>query len=610
MDLKSFMNKYKIFVDTCTFMHESSNTFFDDLLDALLETGNKIIIPVRVSDEINKLVKSPNLKTRTSAFHGKMILERYRQKDCLSEKQDENDPFADNVFLYVFLKHRTRYNLALITQDRKLAEDISEIKKAKSVISSKEILTLKLDRHGKLVKWHFTKDLANDSNEEIPSLNMVNNEVLSNRQPDPSFAGNIKPQKNLKTHAGSVAKNISTDSNKLKADSPDYSSSGNAEGEISIVHLKNQKKVKLIERIGDGGEGKIYLTETGHACKIFKNDKLTKERFDKLTLMTDLRIQIPGLCWPLEMAYDDEQDPIGYIMPLAQGQSMQKAMFIKKRLESNFPNWTRRNLVQLAITWLEKVVELHKHDILIGDVNPHNFLVAGERDIYFVDTDSYQIGQYPCTVGMANFTAPEIQNRNFREFLRTPNNEYFAIATLLFMILLPGKPPYSHQGGGDPRENILNGEFAYAFGERASQGAPAGPWRFIWSHLPYKVKKAFYECFAENKRISAADWLDLMCGYKYDLEHFHLDTEGGSDELFPKRFKALTAHAKQAFGISDVSFNKKPDVDIRDLIITSPSNIKSNRPKDDVAKKKYLSVLALYGDLFRIKPSIRKQGGK
>jgi len=90
------------------------------------------------------------------------------------------------------------------------------------------------------------------------------------------------------------------------------------------------------------------------------------------------------------------------------------------------------------------------------------------------------------------------------------------------------------------------------------------------------------------------------------LEHFHLDTEGGSDELFPKRFKALTAHAKQAFGISDVSFDKKPKVDITDLIIASPSNIKSNRPKDDVAKKQYLSVFELYGDMYWPKSGKRK----
>ena len=38
-------------------------------------------------------------------------------------------------------------------------------------------------------------------------------------------------------------------------------------------------------------------------------------------------------------------------------------------------------------------------------------------------------------------------------------NENFAVATLLFMIMLPGKPPYSQQGGEDPVSNIMKMNF-------------------------------------------------------------------------------------------------------------------------------------------------------
>ena len=56
------------------------------------------------------------------------------------------------------------------------------------------------------------------------------------------------------------------------------------------------------------------------------------------------------------------------------------------------------------------------------------------------------------------------------------------------MIMLPGKPPYSQQGGEDPISNIINMDFSYPFGDNSNKKTPHGPWRFIWSHLTYNLK--------------------------------------------------------------------------------------------------------------------------
>ena len=98
-------------------------------------------------------------------------------------------------------------------------------------------------------------------------------------------------------------------------------------------------------------------------------------------------------------------------------------------------------------------------NIIIGDINPLNILVKSPTEVYFVDTDSYQVENYPCPVGTIEFTPPELQGKNYETFLRSFENEYFAIATLVFMILLPGKSPYTQQGGGDPAANIRAMEF-------------------------------------------------------------------------------------------------------------------------------------------------------
>ncbi|MBQ5927335.1 MAG: hypothetical protein IIX01_05380 [Clostridia bacterium] len=39
----------------------------------------------------------------------------------------------------------------------------------------------------------------------------------------------------------------------------------------------------------------------------------------------------------------------------------------------------------------------------------------------------------------------------------------------MFMIMLPGKPPYSQQGGGNPVQNIISMDFSYPFGENSNK---------------------------------------------------------------------------------------------------------------------------------------------
>ena len=202
-------------------------------------------------------------------------------------------------------------------------------------------------------------------------------------------------------------------------------------------------------------------------------------------------------------------------------------------------------MVQLALTILEKIQYLHEHDILIGDINPNNILVVSPQEVYLVDTDSYQIGEFPCPVGTINYTAPEIQNRDYASFMRTPGNEYFAIATLLFMIMLPGKAPYAHQGGGNPATNILHRKFPYTAGEKHGKDVPDGAWRFIWSHLPKRIKIAFWETFheqgknnQETTRFNTEFWIRMFTEYRRLLNEGILQqNDNMADELFPNRFK-------------------------------------------------------------------------
>ena len=291
------------------------------------------------------------------------------------------------------------------------------------------------------------------------------------------------------------------------------------------------------------GKAKFFQINNNLVCKIYNKEKITDNKIEKLSLICSKSIDIDGVCWPIDLAKNRFDQVVGYIMPKAQGMPMQRCMFVKPLLEKYFPGWKREHLVSIAQNIVQKIKELHNRNILIGDINPLNIIVESYNKIHFVDTDSYQIEHFPCSVGMINYTAPEIQGKKFPEFLRTEQHELFAIATLIFMILLPGKPPYSHQGGGSPGHNIKESNFSYPLGKQSNKKTPEGPWRFIWSNLPFKIKEALYHCFKDNKRPSIHKWIDLLEAYQNNIRNGYV-----SNEIFPKSFKKVSTHAQEEYG--------------------------------------------------------------
>lgn len=301
-----------------------------------------------------------------------------------------------------------------------------------------------------------------------------------------------------------------------------------------IVATRNNGLIKLLKVLSSGGEGSIYETDkSDFVCKVYHKNSLTKLRQKKVELMLTRKIDQKGICWPIDVALNSNNEFVGYIMPRASGRPIQSTMFVKPVLEKTFPKWGRIDLVNLCIAFLDQITYLHNLNIFVGDINPLNLLVdADSTRLWIVDTDSFQIEGFPCPVGTVNFTAPEIQGKNYADFLRTKEHELFAVATMLFMILLPGKPPYAQQGGGNPAENILKMDFSYPFGGESNGKAPKGPWQNIWGNLTWKLREAFSKTFKNNQRIEIREWKGVLIKYQSEIRKGQ-----DSNELFPTTFK-------------------------------------------------------------------------
>ena len=412
-------------------------------------------------------------------------------------KGEYSDNFTDHVLLSVFTKHRLNYKLLLITQDTNLASDILNLNNIQSVKANK-IIVKRLNKDGNIDEFRQKK--GKYSKPETNRSFKIKNEITSLK--DKQLPLSYIPKEN------------------------DY------------VISNKKKSFVLGKELGNGGEGYIYEVNEHYVAKIYKRDKNTLLRQKKIELMSSLSINYPGICYPEEILYNKNKEFIGYLMKKAEGKTLQLSLFTRPLFEKNFPHWTKKDTVELCLTILDKIKHLHDKNIILGDINPANIHIVSSKEVYFVDTDSYQIEDFPCPVGTINYTAPEIQGKNYSEFLRTKEHELFSVATLLFMIMLPGKPPYSQQGGEDPYSNIKNQDFSYPLGAISNKKTPEGAWRFIWSHLPYSIKEGFFYCFKNNERPTVDKWIKLFKGYLLLINNSILEKQDKmSLEIFPSRFK-------------------------------------------------------------------------
>ncbi|MDR1540395.1 MAG: hypothetical protein LBU32_20830 [Clostridiales bacterium] len=537
-ELERFFVSYKIFMDASSLMHDGSSNFWKHIVPITKMTGNKVIIPTRVVEELKEfsLTGGQASKKAAEVLRGIYLL----AKDELIEiRREQSDNIEENAFQSIFVKFRLRNRLLLIAQDKELAADIESLNDSLA-LNVHRVQVRKLNRQGYLIDVNLEEEPVIEVEDVSIKLEAIEEES-ANSKARSSAAWSVS-EKALGEHEmfepPSVLATIPDE--QLKA-SP-------LPGEGDEVYAQrgaHVEKLRLEKVLAIGGEGIVYTTNTPYVVKIYKRENIRLRKLEKIKLFLSKDLKCKGICFPKAVIYNENRQFVGFMMQKASGRELQKSMFIKPILLKNYPTWKRRDLVELCTVILEKIKYLHDRNIIIGDINTANILVASTREVYFLNTDSYQLEGFPCTKGTVNYTAPEIQRRNFNVFLRSIGNENFAVATLLFMILLPGKPPYSQHGGVSPIENIINMDFQYQLAEPSGKRAPDGPWRFIWSHLSFDIKEAFYQTFRkdgenslERDRLNAGEWLLKLKWYQYLLDSGKLGMQDQmSEELFPTRYK-------------------------------------------------------------------------
>ena len=492
--LENLVKKYTMMVDSCSILHSKFPGLVTELLPLLQKYRKKVVLPATVESELqNKWDTNPNI--RPSLQMGWHFL-RMLSNNGLLEKRGRQYENKGDFWANDALQCLPQENLLVLTQDNLLARTLECLKVEKDIPESR-LKVCFINQYGYLSRHQlrFTDQLIAEDPTPVSVKQMP------------------------------------------------------ATGDL--VRSEKDGDLRLGRELGSGGEGTVYDLGDGTVAKIYHKDRLTFGKGAKISYMVKHPVKYAGICWPQELLYNQYNELVGYRMPRASGSKLKNLLENRQTLESFCAKGKKKDLVQLAITILKKIAVLQLNGVLLGDINLNNILAVSPTEVWLVDCDSYQTGGYVCPVGDPRFTAPEIQGKKFPTFLRSIGNEQFAVAVLLFMLMVTGKHPYVQQNMESISKAIAEMEFPY-YGNHPDVSrksvrnmAPEGVYLYQWSQLPYFLREDFYNTFqkggrysTEDRRLATTIWLQKFKEYFDLLDSGKLQFQDPqADALFPIRGK-------------------------------------------------------------------------
>lgn len=290
--------------------------------------------------------------------------------------------------------------------------------------------------------------------------------------------------------------------------------------------------------LGRGGEASIYTVpgRTDLAAKIYHNP--TEEHAGKLEAMLAAPPVAPPqrgqhvlIAWPIARLCEsgDGGRIVGYLMPRIERTHLLWEIYNPGVRREICPDFHHGSLLRTARNLAAAVRLLHECGYVLGDLNESNVLVTPQTQVTLIDVDSYQTPGaerlYRCRVGRPEYTPPELQGAAFADVDRLPQHDAFALAVLIFQLLMQGVHPFAGTCAGSGEldsipTRIAAGSWPYSLGQRGPiQPSPHAP---PWFVLPPSVQELLRRCFEDahaepDLRPSAAQWQHALEEAEHEL---------------------------------------------------------------------------------------------
>lgn len=276
-----------------------------------------------------------------------------------------------------------------------------------------------------------------------------------------------------------------------------------------LMLSSNKKDIKIGVLIGSKGEGKVFEVNEHIVAKVFHEDRFNESKLMKIHKLISGAKKDSSISYPIDFLLD-EKEIVGYIMPKAKGVSLQ-TLFKPSNLKSNFPNWRLSDLLTLCLSITISIKKIHDQNLIIGDLNASNILVQNSNSITIIDTDSFQVENYPAEVGMIEYTRDIhfehlSSEGGYKNVLKTKFDDLFGLSIAIFQILHTGQLPFNHIGGEESyQQNIIKSHFPYSCDSTQKlDTTPNGSYR-QWNMLPQPLKIYFCDIFKYKKLICLKD---------------------------------------------------------------------------------------------------------
>lgn len=288
-----------------------------------------------------------------------------------------------------------------------------------------------------------------------------------------------------------------------------------------------------------GTEGAIYQVpgDNSIVVKIYF-DKVEDERVNKLTAMVANPPDDPmsdkghaSIAWPRDLVVlPGAGEVCGFVMPRLRDVHIISTFYNLKSRLKELPFFTYKSLCRLGSNVASAVWALHDKGYVIGDVNEGNIMATAGALASIVDTDSFQIKDansghvYRCPVYTAFYTAPEFQDVQLAHVDRTPEQDLFGIAVVLFQMLMEGNLPFqcafaNPNSAIETIECLKRGYFPYAQTQTGISAPPGAP---PYSSLHPALQQLFNLCFLDGyrdpvMRPTAETWRRALLESEVDL---------------------------------------------------------------------------------------------
>ncbi len=220
-----------------------------------------------------------------------------------------------------------------------------------------------------------------------------------------------------------------------------------------MIFKKDGSMVVLGDSIGSGGEGVIY--KTGEGCaKIYRSPSAASENLPKVVKLRSLYWQhrdreeyrdvLSHVLVPHHLLFDRVGRFVGFLMPcLPETDTMILVNYLSYRdmRRKVFP-WDMKTRAEIVFRIVSYVLALSRLSILPIDLNDQNIFIhmsPSSPEVFFIDTDSYQVERVPARVIAGDIAPPEFFGGIT---LADGKSMVYVLATIVHRIIMDGFSPF------------------------------------------------------------------------------------------------------------------------------------------------------------------------